>query len=125
MYNRQHGWKHANKSKRKGNRMRGGGRQQRAFRRGKIKESYLNIESTTYLFGCEKERAFGKCVKGLVKACDKNMEKTVACLDFSYVLSSSKGFGLSFCLWHGLFGVITRNNQTFKYCSENVKIDTR
>lgn len=87
----QHGWKHTNKSKWKGNRMRGGGRQQRAFRLGKIEESYLNIAATTYLFDCEKERAFGKCVKGLVKACDKNMEKTVACMVFSYVLSLSKG----------------------------------
>lgn len=74
--------------------MRGGGRQQRAFRLGKIEESYLNIAATTYLFDCEKERAFGKCVKGLVKACDKNMKekKTVACMVSSYVLSFVKRF---------------------------------
>lgn len=55
-------------------------RQHKAFELGKIEESYLNIAATTYFFDCEKEEAFEKCVKGLVKAFDKNVEKTLACM---------------------------------------------
>lgn len=80
MKNRQHGWKHNNKSKRKGSRKREGGRQHKAFELGKIEESYLNIAATTYFFDCEKEEAFEKCVKDLVKAFDKNVEKALACM---------------------------------------------
>lgn len=96
VYNRQHGWKHTNKSKRKGTRRR------EATQLGKIEESYLNIAATTYFFDCEKEEAFEKCVKGLVRAFDKNVEKTLACMITT----------VKMCLWNGLFCTTITNDQS-------------